>query len=346
MTRLEFLEKARERHGYKYSYPNLGDKILMGDIIDIIYDGVLYKQKVNKHIMGRCPEKGTPKKTTEEFIKECKQIWGDKYDYSITEYRGALKPIKVIYQGVIFEQIASSHLRYSPELNMNREWFIKRAKDKWLNKYDYSLVDYVNSNTKVKIIYKKTNEVFEQTPHNHLISSPEKIKFSTKKTTEEFIRESNIIHDSKYNYGETQYEKNNKKVIIICPLHGKFEITPISHLGGEGCQYCEEWNAKKIISKFLNKRKFLYHREYKFHDFKNLSFDFYIPSLRTVIEFNDIQHFQPVEHFGGIDAFEKIKINDRIKEDYCEENYINLISIKWNQIDQIESILSDILLLI
>ena len=132
MTKQEFLDRAREMHGYKYQYPNLNDKVLSNDNIEIVYKGVTYKQKVVKHILlGRCPEKNTPTKTTEQFIKEAEDFWGKgKYDYSLTEYEGALKPIKVIYDGVVFEQTAVSHLKYAPELNMNQEWFIKKSIDK------------------------------------------------------------------------------------------------------------------------------------------------------------------------------------------------------------------------
>ena len=41
MTREEFLERARDKHGYKYQYPNLSDKVLSTDSIDIIYNGEL-----------------------------------------------------------------------------------------------------------------------------------------------------------------------------------------------------------------------------------------------------------------------------------------------------------------
>ena len=63
MTKYEFLEKAREKHGYKYQYPNLADKVLSTDNIDILLKGIIYKQKVSKHLIGRCPEKNTPTKT-------------------------------------------------------------------------------------------------------------------------------------------------------------------------------------------------------------------------------------------------------------------------------------------
>jgi very-short-patch-repair endonuclease len=346
MTRIEFLEKARDKHGYKYEYPNLKDKIIYNDVIDIIYNGENYKQRVSKHLLGRCPEKNTPTKTTEEFIKESKKIWGDnKYDYSLTDYKGALKHIKIIYDGIIFEQIASCHLRSAPELNMNREYFIYKSHKKWgVDKYDYSLVDYKNCKTKVKIIYNKTGEIFEQTPELHLYRSPENIKLAVRKTTEQFITESNIVHYNKYSYDKTIYVKNQEKVIITCPKHGDFLQRPLSHLNGNGCPSCGESQGERKISHFLKERDINFERQKKFPDCRNvfeLPFDFYIPSLRMCIEFDGLQHFQPIDHFGGLEAYEKLKINDKIKEDYCEENFINLIRIRYDQVDRVHQILSN-----
>jgi hypothetical protein len=110
MKKLEFLEKARNTHGYKYNYLNLSDKITLNDRIEIEYNGEVYSQSISKHLMGRCPEKTVKRKTTEDFISESKHIWNDKYDYSLTEYTGALNNIKIIYNGVVYEQRASSHL--------------------------------------------------------------------------------------------------------------------------------------------------------------------------------------------------------------------------------------------
>ena len=344
MTREEFLERARDKHGYKYEYPNLSEKVLSSDSIDILYKGVLYKQKVVKHILlGRCPEKNTPIKTTEQFIKEAKEIWGDKYDYSLVNYKGALRTIEVIYEGIVFEQIANSHLKYAPELNMNRDWFIKRAKDKWGDKYDYSLVEYKDCKKKVKIIYKKTGEIFEQTPTLHLTNAPERLL--VRKTTEQFIKEANIIHDFRFSYDKTNYIKNQIKVIINCPIHGDFEQRPLSHLQGNGCPNCSESKGEKIIAKYLDKNNISYYRQHKFDDCKNifqLPFDFFIPKYRTCIEFDGKQHYEPADFFGGIEAFEKLKTNDRIKDDYCENNYIDLVRIKYDQLDNIESYLKEV----
>lgn len=344
MTKQEFLDRAREKHGYKYQYPSLGHRVLSTDNVDILYKDVLYSQKASKHLLGRCPEKNTPTKTTEQFIKEAEAVWGkDKYDYSITEYKGSLKPIKVIYDGVVFEQRAVSHLISAPELNMNKDWFIKKSQDKWgKDKYDYSLVEYKHCKSKVKIIYNKTGEVFEQTPSGHLMAAPENIKFSVRKTTEQFIKEANEVHDFKFSYEKTNYVKNQIKVIITCPVHGDFNQNPLSHLQGNGCPNCNESKGEKEIAKYLDKNEISYYRQHKFDDCKNiftLPFDFYLPKYRTAIEFDGIQHYEPLNFFGGIGYFEKLKTNDKIKNDYCEDNYINLIRIRYDQIDDIYKIL-------
>jgi very-short-patch-repair endonuclease len=231
MDRSRFLEKARNLHGYKYEYIDLSDKVKVSDTIKVKFDGVVYYQRVIKHLNGRCPEKVIYKKTTEEYILEAKKVWGDKYDYSLTKYEGALNNIKVIYNGVVYEQRAKSHLEGSaPEFRKNEESILNDT----LSKYD---------------------------------------------------------------------------------------------LEGE----------KEIIS-FLEKFKMKF--EYK-KSLNNIIFDFYIPSNRTLIEFDGLYHFEPVDTLGGLKTYNRMKVNDKIKNDYCEENYMNLIRIKYDQIDDIYQILWD-----
>ena len=126
--------------------------------------------------------------------------------------------------------------------------FIIDAKEVHGNKYDYSLVDYKNNKTKVKIICNKCNTIFEQTPNNHLrghgcpeckrINSIEK----QKKSVQKFIMDAKIIHNNKYDYSLVEQEgyKNNKtKVKIICnKCNTIFIQRPDSHLNGQGCPKC------------------------------------------------------------------------------------------------------------
>lgn len=344
MTRLEFLEKAREKHGYKYQYPDLPEKITWHQDIKVSFNGEVYTQKVVKHILlGRCPDKNTKRRTTQEFILEAKKVWDDKYDYSLVEYKNSSTHVKIIYDGVIFEQNPRSHLSgMSPELLMNKDYFIKRAKDKWGDKYDYSLVEYLHCKSKVKILY--NDVIYEQTPAQHLSSAPENIKLAKRKTTKDFIEESKIIHCSKYNYDKSEYISNQTKLIITCPIHGDFKQRPLSHLQGCGCPNCGESQGEKEIAKFLKKYDITFDRQHKFPECRNifeLPFDFYLPKYRIAIEFDGKQHFEPLEFFGGIQSFEKLKLNDKIKSDYCEDNYINLIRIKYDHINIIWEILWD-----
>ena len=55
------------------------------------------------------------------------------------------------------------------------------------------------------------------------------------------------------------------------------------------------------------------------------SLDLYIPSLRTAIEYQGIQHYLPVEFFGGEEALAQRQELDRVKKELCADNGVRLI---------------------
>ena len=55
------------------------------------------------------------------------------------------------------------------------------------------------------------------------------------------------------------------------------------------------------------------------------SLDLYIPSLRTAIEYQGIQHYHPVEFFGGEEALLQRQELDRQKKILCGDNHVRLI---------------------
>lgn len=55
------------------------------------------------------------------------------------------------------------------------------------------------------------------------------------------------------------------------------------------------------------------------------SLDIYIPSLKTAIEYQGIQHFHPVDFFGGEEALQQRRDLDEQKRILCEENGVQLI---------------------
>ena len=55
------------------------------------------------------------------------------------------------------------------------------------------------------------------------------------------------------------------------------------------------------------------------------SLDLYIPSLRTAIEYQGIQHYLPVDFFGGEEALTQRRDLDRVKKELCTANSVLLI---------------------
>lgn len=59
-------------------------------------------------------------------------------------------------------------------------------------------------------------------------------------------------------------------------------------------------------------------------------------------EFQGKQHYEPIDYFGGKDFFKNQIIRDEIKKNFCQNNNIKLLIIKYNEdpISRIEKILS------
>ena len=137
----------------------------------------------------------------------------------------------------------------------NTDEFIKKSENIHGDKYDYSLVEYKNNNTKVKIICKIHGE-FEQIPRSHTSGIRcSKCSLGTI-TSEIFIKKSNKKHRDKYDYSEVNESEfqNTKPVKIICTDHGPFFLEPRYHLNGVGCSKCSG-NRKLTTEEFILRSK-------------------------------------------------------------------------------------------
>lgn len=203
------------------------------------------------------------------FIEKSKKIHGDRYDYSLVEYVNNSTKVKIIcHTHGVFEQIPAKHTRGSncPScvINMRKEknnnyyskHFIEISKNIHNNKYDYSLVEYLNNNTKVKIIC-PIHGVFEQLPSNHSkgANCPSCVSDSRKKRMKKdndyFLQKAVEIHGLVYDYSKVDYINNRNKVTILCSKHGSFEQEPRYHLTGSKCPKCvNEEKSKSMIKSF------------------------------------------------------------------------------------------------
>ena len=114
-----------------------------------------------------------------------------------------------------------------------------------------------------------------------------------------------------------------------------YEQSPSSHLKGFDISGFENISkGETIISKILDSNNIKYYRQKTYSDFKfknKLRFDFYLPEHNTCIEYDGIQHFEPINFFGGLKSLKHNQKIDKLKNEYCKNNNIKLLRIKYNQ---------------
>lgn len=203
--------------------------------------------------------------TQEEIISRFKKVHGDRYDYSLVEYKRSDTKVKIICKTHdVFEQTPSNHLSgkgcikcgyksQSEVKTKTKEDFIKQAISIHGNKYDYSKVDYKNGKYHVIITCHKHGD-FKQSPNNHTHSGsgrgcPECGKLTayskTNMNTKEFVEKAVLVHGNKYDYSKTIYKRHNIELGIICNKHSIFYQKPTNHLSGNGCPLCGVISSKK-----------------------------------------------------------------------------------------------------
>lgn len=145
---------------------------------------------------------------------------------------------------------------------LTKEEFIKRAKTKF-PQYDYSKVEYINGQTKIKIICPDHGE-WEQIPANFLRYKGCPKCANGEMSLKQFIKKANKVHNHKYDYSLIKEYKNTKtKIKIICSEHGEFEQLPGNHLRGQGCIVC----SGRIIytnSSFIKKATIIHSNKYNY----------------------------------------------------------------------------------
>jgi hypothetical protein len=266
LTLEEFKEKAKLKHGNKYDYSLVKYINSSTKVIIICKDHGKFEQTPRGHLSGRGCNKcryeklsNCSRSTTEKFIEKANKVHENEYDYSKSIYLGAKSNIKIICpKHGEFEQYPTNHLngagcpkcsieKLSADRKFTKEEFIKRAIKIHGDRYNYSKIDYIDCDNKIKIICYKHGE-FEQRPYSHLNGCGCPACGGNKKlSNSEFIEKANKVHANKYDYSKVDYINNGTDIIIICPKHGEFEQTPANHLKGKGCPKCVKNISHKEI---------------------------------------------------------------------------------------------------
>lgn len=303
------------------------------------------------------PKKNTP----ESFKSEMKKIYGRKLKFkipnkvtiytkitAICKHHGEITHSVEYYKSGKGCEYCSGKKTYWPD-------FIKLARQVHGDKYDYSLTEIPKRNSdKITIICPEHGQ-FRQFAWLHLSGSgcPECVGYPNKKTPEqrkdEFIRKARDLFGDKFDYSKVHYVNNDTNVTLICKEHHiEFETSPDTHLRGSGaCPMCTRSIGEAKIYGYLSRHKIKFFTQHKIEHNNPLCkrqylvVDFYIPEYKIVIEYNGKQHYQHVEFFHS-DGFtlEDQKIRDNTLVDILTSKGIRLLTIKYNEIDEIDDILN------
>lgn len=261
-TTAEFVSQVTQIHQGRYDYSLVDYQSAHAKVRIICKKHGGFEQSAGGHLQGagcnQCAifdRADKQRKSKDAFLEEAKQVHADRYDYTLVEYKNIDTPIKIICSSHgLFNQSPYSHLTGSNCIHCGhestklkqtktRDEFIEQAISVHGSVYDYSLVDYSGTKELVMIIC-DVHGVFEQKASVHLTGAGcracgfERSSEVLRMTQEEFVKKANEIHDSRYDYSNSQYQLSHLKLDIMCPLHGIFCQSPNSHLNGNGCPQC------------------------------------------------------------------------------------------------------------
>lgn len=231
--------------------------------------------------------------------------------------------------------------------------------------YGHILVSniYINNLELLEFVCRKhKNKGIQKTSFGNLISKENICTFCNKekhrekqmKTQEEFKNDLYKVHGGLYKV-KGRYQGANNHMEFVCNTCGNEWSTKPTHLlSGHGCPKCASSSlGEDKIREILHKSNVSFKEEFRISECrykKPLPFDFAIfdsdENLKRLIEYDGKQHFKPFGFGEKCEItvsreFEKIKLRDRIKDQYCKDNDIPLLRVPYWEFDNIENILTD-----
>lgn len=182
----QFIKRAKKIHKNKYDYSKVNYKNNRVKVIIICPEHGDFKQSPSGHLCGYgCAECGhlssakSSISSTSVFIRKASKLHVGRYDYSKVDYINNRTAVIIICpEHGEFIQTPQIHLNghgcqkcakiaSSESIKLNTDDFVEKACIQHGDRYDYSKVNYVSSETKV-LIGCPDHGYFEQTPHHHL----------------------------------------------------------------------------------------------------------------------------------------------------------------------------------
>jgi hypothetical protein len=211
-------------------------------------------------------------KRANNFMKRVNEKWGDHFSFEKMEYVDYGKT-KIAFICKKHGEILSTprklldngckKCKRGYEKLIQKDNFMKRiSSHPDIENLDLSKVTEFVSDQCIEVLCKKHGNfhVFV----NQLLYSHQRCTGCVKEEAQfNFIEKSKEIHNNKFDYSLVKYIGNNKKVEIICPIHGVFLQTPQHHLKG-GCNQCSFYNRFLTKDEFIEKSNSVHGLKYDY----------------------------------------------------------------------------------
>lgn len=192
-TLSQFIKDSQDLHGDLFDY---SESVYVGAHVKLLIKckkhgsflipPTRHLKKNGKGGCKFCQSEKTSKrcrKSKSQFIKDAKKVHGDRYDYSLVDYKTAKDKVKIICKiHGLFKTTPDTHInkkrscpscgekikkQKSDKRALTQEEFISKARRVHGNKYNYDLTLYEKFHKRIKIKCKK-HGVFKQSPSSHL----------------------------------------------------------------------------------------------------------------------------------------------------------------------------------
>lgn len=385
LTTQEFIEKAKSLYGDRFTYESTEYLNSRSPVTITCPTHGNFSCYANNVLQGKCVcvKCKAIASDTEDFIQKAKEVHGDKYDYSKTEFINGSEKICIICpKHGEFWQSARQHLvlgygcqkcgyekrtKPKPKKLTREEKDILRA-EQWKEyctkfhegKFDYSHIHSLHTLKDYVTLTCPKHGEFKVTAQGHKMYDCDKCSRESKAeklrlTQEEFEERAKRVHYNKYQiYGE--YTGMHNKIKIVCPEHGEFECEAGNHLHGNGCPKCNSSYGEQLVRSILNELNLEYKEQVKIEfnfQVKKLNFlvvDFVVTYKEKIymIEYNGEQHYNKNVTFGNTNNPDEIfalqQRRDNILRNYCKENNINLLEIPYNEsVINLDTLIKDFL---
>lgn len=296
----------------------------------------------------------------------------NEYTVVSKEYSGCFSKILIKHRscGTVYSVTANNYFHRGKKCPKcyGRHFNHKKSTEEYQKDFskvsngDYKLLSsYKNCHVKVKIKHITCGRCFLMAPSRFLgrphcpICGRERSASSKVKNTEWFSSKLvSILGESYQLVGK--YTSSYTPVTIKHSKCGKtYTKTPREIIDGHvGCPYCSRISLGEVlILEFLDSKGIKYEYQKTFsqlEDKKKLSYDFFLPEYKVLIEYQGIQHYIP-RSFGSKDADSTLNnfvtqlYHDYLKKTFAEENQYKLVPIKYtvNTHEKVDNYLSSIL---